>query len=75
MLCGYPVVVFYRRYFEVMEGDNPIILMATRMDLSLHLPCGIQIWVHAHILQNLMNSVRHLLQRQVPVDLVRFGEL
>lgn len=51
-----------------------ILLATTRMDLSLQLPCGVQVWVHAHILQNLMNSVRHLLQRQVPVGLVRFGE-
>ena len=51
-----------------------IFLATMRMDLSLHLPCGIQLWVHAHILQNLMNSVRHLLQRQVPVGLVHFGE-
>ena len=51
-----------------------ILLVTTRMDLSLHLPCGVQIWVRAHILQNLMNSVRHLLQRQVPVSLVCFDE-
>jgi hypothetical protein len=51
-----------------------ILLATTRINLSLHLPCGAHIWVHAHILQNLMNSVRHLLQRRVPVGPVRFGE-
>ena len=52
----------------------PIILSARTMDLSLYLPCGVQVWERAHIPQNLMNSVRHLLQRQVPVGLFRFGE-
>jgi hypothetical protein len=75
IIYGYPIVVFLGRYFEVREGDKSIILWATtRMDLSLHHPCGVQVWVRAHILQNLMNSVRHLLERQVPVGLVHFGE-
>ena len=75
MIYGYPNVVFLGRYFEVREGDTPIILSTTTMmDLSLHVPRGVQVWERAHISQNLMNSVRHLLQRQVPVGLFRFGE-
>lgn len=50
-----------------------MLLATTIMDLNLHYPSGVRIWVRAHILQNLMNPVQHLLERQVLVGLVRFG--
>lgn len=60
-----------RSYPIMVSGNEP--LTTTKIELGLHLPYGVQVWVQSHILQNLMNFVRPPLQRQVQGGLVRFG--